>query len=279
MNKTIDEIYSDAVNRYKELMQDAGININPSLWSTTSVLRILFYAISVIVHIHQGMLQSAKSELDTLVKNKKPGILNWYREVTLGFQFGHVLPLNEIEYDNSGIEQSVIDASKVVKHCAVVPMNRGVHIKVAGESAGDLAALPAAQELALMEYLSRVIYAGVRINLTNGTADYLFADLTIYYDPLILDAQGRRLDGTNNAPVEQALDDYLKALTFNGLLVHMKLIDALQEVEGVVIPVANELKARYALVGWLPFEVSYLPQGGYIRRDVLNINYIPHGPI
>ena len=159
-----------------------------------------------------------------------------------------------------------------------------VYIKVAGEdNNGIRSTLTDEEELALRQYLALIKDAGVRIVLVNRPADELRLSLDVHYDPLVLDAQGATLDGTNNEPIQDAIRNYLSQLTFDGELTLTALTDQLQQVPGVVIPVINTAHSRYGNVqDWTPINEVYQSDAGHlsIADDDLTIHYIPrHVPL
>ena len=121
------------------------------------------------------------------------------------------------------------------------------------------------------------------MQVTSTSPDTLQLILTIYYDPLVLDISGGRLDGTSAYPVKDAVKQFLEQLPFNGLFVINSLIAALKEVDGVVIGVVNSAAATYAALPYQPIAVEYTPDAGYMVLDetyfIANISYLSHRPI
>jgi len=155
----------------------------------------------------------------------------------LDFQYGFDLLPDSDKFNNAGATAEQIAASKIVKYAAVGESSEDsrVIIKIAGESNGILAPITNAQRLAFESYINEVRYAGVKVTVINYLPDRLYLNLKIYRDPLLIDAQGNWiLNG--GKPVENAIKAYMKQLPFNGELVLAHLVDALQKVEGVLIP-------------------------------------------
>ncbi len=117
--------------------------------------------------------------------------------------------------------------------------------------------------------------AGVRLDVISLLPDKLKLGITIRYNPLLLDENGVCLR-TGKEPVKDAIKNYLKQLPFDGELSLMKLIDEIQEVEGV-----EDLKLTNALTAWIngtsyePYEVinmSVVPKSGWFKEE-LNVIY------
>lgn len=282
MARTLNEIKQDIYSSFLgNTTLEAMYGFNPTLpfenqFSKLSFEYNIIDIIAFAIYLLQELFGAHKTEVQNVIASTTPGRPSWYKLMTMNFQFGYALVPDEIYYDNTGIDNSLIEASKVVKYCAATGNLRGVRIKVAGEnSSGVLEPLTNAQAVALVNYLEQIKYAGVRIQLVNEPADLLKCTLQIHYDPLVLDSNGARLDGTSATPVQDAVDEFLKTMQFNGVFTEMALVDALQQVEGVVIPHVESLAAKYASVSYITFEVSYLPVAGYLRVGELNITYVP----
>jgi hypothetical protein len=106
----------------------------------------------------------------------------------------------------------------------------------------------------------------------------------IYYDPLILKADGSRLDGTASEPVRDAIKSFLKdgIGKFSGTYYKIKHIDWVQLVPGVVIPEVLECSANYGVIPFTDIDTEYEPDGGWIRFNDdadLEIEFIPHNAI
>jgi hypothetical protein len=79
----------------------------------------------------------------------------------------------------------------------------------------------------------------VVVELVNKKADHFYAEIDIYYSPLVFDGEGRRLFGTleGRNTVREAVKNYVQnMIPFNGEYRNADLIDVLQQLEGVVIP-------------------------------------------
>jgi hypothetical protein len=170
-----------------------------------------------------------------------------------------------------------------VAYAAVVEAERGLRIKVAKDNGTDLERLHPTEEMpAFTAYMNRVKDAGVKLLITSTAADELKLSLEVYYDPLILDSTGSRLDGSDNKPVQKAVRNYLRNLPFNGIFVLAYLVDVLQQVPGVVVPHVLAANARFASLPFTSFGVQYQPDSGYLRlinEGDLTITWIAKEPI
>jgi hypothetical protein len=121
--------------------------------------------------------------------------------------------------------------------------------------------------------------AGVKLLVSSNDPDSLKLELDIYYDPMVLDSQGGRVDGNSVKPVENTIRTYLRNLPFNGEFILATLTDRLQETPGVIIPQIVRAAAKYGEQEYKEIRVRYLPDAGYLRageENALTINYTPY---
>jgi hypothetical protein len=259
----------------------ANATLSPLLTSTSRVAiwRLLALVVATAIWTLETLFDIHVADVNETISKLKPHSLRWYAEKATAFQFGYNLVDDADYYDNTGLDETTVEASKVVAYAAVVEQDRGLRIKVARDVGADLAALTAPQLDAFEEYMKRIKDAGVRLNITSTAADELKLSLEIYYNPLVLNSAGGRLDGTVSEPVQDAVKEYLKNLPFNGVFVLQNLVDVLQLVDGVKIAHLVGSQARYGLLPFQSFGVKYLPDAGYLRLanpGDLTITFIPY---
>jgi hypothetical protein len=203
----------------------------------------------------------------------KIGSKTWYRKKMLEFQFGFSLTEMGI-YDNTGVLQADILASLIIKQSAIEEIDGRLKIKVATEDTNkDLAPLSAVQLIAFKNYAEAIKYAGTRLIIISRVPDDFKVNYTIYYDPLVLDVYGARLDGTENEPVQNAVRLFLRNLEFNGEMILTKLTDYLQTIEGVEEPVLVSASAKYGLFPYASVDEFYISDAGYMKLDELNTTF------
>jgi hypothetical protein len=116
--------------------------------------------------------------------------------------------------------------------------------------------------------------------IVNHLPDILLLNLQIYRDPLVLDSSGMSiLNG--NYPVQDAINEYMKELPFNGELVLAHFVDKLQKAEGVVIPHLVNAESQAIDINTNeymdaePINVKTIPVSGYFTiPNFDNVNYV-----
>ena len=279
MARTITEIQNDMISR---ITATAGLaDLNSS--SKVAVWRMWTYIVAVTVWALENLFDLHKNEVNTLINEKAPHSLRWYANKAKDFQYGSELVYEQDYYDNTGISDDDIAEKKIIAFSAVVEQAKGLRLKVARIVSDDLDALSNIQLASFEAYMNRIKDAGVNPLIVESLpADNLKLSLNIYYNPLVLDNTGARLDGTDPNPVGKKIKDYLKNLPFNGTMVLAYLVDALQQVDGVVIPHIVQAQARYGALPYTAFDVKYNPDAGYLRilnEADLQISYTPQSAI
>lgn len=262
MARTIAQIQQSMID---SITADDNLNSLTSI-SKTAIWRLFTYVFAFCVNALEVIQDNVVIEIQNIIAKMKPHTQRWYAEKCKAFQYGYDLPADSDLYDNTGLTDSVIDASKIIKYVAVIDQARGLRIKVA-TGTDEITPLSTPQKNAFIEYVRRIKDAGVKIIVDSLPADLLKLSLQIYYDPLILKSDGSRFDGTNETPVQNAIKEYLKALPFNGVFVLAYLIDALQKVEGVEIPHIVTAQAKYGSLPYSLITVKYLPDAGYLKFE------------
>lgn len=270
--RTLQEIQSEILQAKEAEPLLSELNSN----SKTAIWRLWIYITSFAIWSLEKIFDQHKKEVDFRLSELKPHTARWYKNKALAFQYGFDLQKDSDIFNNTGKTEDEINTSKIVKYSAVVEKDTGqLIVKIATENAGKLQPISPTQLQAFQAYMAEIKDAGVRVTITNYLPDRLILDLEIYYDPLILDENGtHRLSAEK--PVEQAIEQYMKELPFNGEMILAHLIDKLQAVEGVKIP--HLVNAQSS---WIdphsggygtpqPISVAVIPESGYFEVSFEN---------
>ena len=248
----------------------AGVTADPTLGpalTSTSMVAIWYlwtYIVAVCQWTLEVLFDDHVEEVNNIIATQKPHSLQWYVTMAKGFQYGVSLPADS---DTYAAVPPADPAVLIVANAAAVELTNLVRIKVAKLAGGILAALTTPELTAFTAYMAKIKDAGVRLQCTSGNADNLQLALTVFYDPLILNADGSRIDGTTTTPVSDAVNNFLDNLPFNGVFVLNSLIGTLQAVHGVVIGQVIAAQANYGSTPYVPIPVQYVPDAGYMKMD------------
>jgi len=226
------------------------------------------------------LMDTFVQEVNEKVAALKPHSLRWYAAKAEAFQYGRALALDSDTYDNTNVPEETAESERIVKYAAVTERDAQLAVKVAKQS-DDLMPLSEAELTAFRAYMNEIKDAGVKLSIVSHAADSLKLGLTIYYDPLILSSNGSRIDGASSTPVRDAITRFLQNLPFNGEFVIAYLTDALQQVDGVVIPHVAGCFTKYSDLPFTSVNISVVPESGYLRLadQDFAVTYIAKAPL
>lgn len=251
-------------------------------FSMASFENFLFEVLAFALFVHEQLFKKHRNDIDEQLYNQKSGRLPWYRFMALQFQSGFSLLPDSDKFDNTNATPEEIENSKIVQYAAVNETDdeSRVIIKIAAEDSGELMPINETELEAFEFYVSEFKWAGVPTTVVNLPPDKLFLQIEVYRDPLVLDTNGVSISN-GNIPVEDAIEEYMKELPFNGQFVIADFVDKLQEVEGVEIPHIVGISSSYIEAeseGYgepVFFDVRRIPQSGYFKVSSFeNINYV-----
>ena len=219
-NETIQSIY--------ELNPDKTFD---EQFSKVSIEAVLIYIFSASVWLLEQLWESFKIETEQRIDDAYVTSLSWYYHKALEFQKGDALEFDSRTYS---YRYPIIDASKqIVKNVAIrqVIDENVTKLKVYF-SDENKQPLPPDLRTSFETYMREIGAAGTHYLFVSEASDPLRVHLRIYYDPLVLDSTGTRLEG-GGKPVEETVESYLDSLEYGGTFYASKLIDMLQITQGV----------------------------------------------
>jgi hypothetical protein len=262
MARSVDEIYNELLPKVKNAL---GIDEN-TIVSAVSIEGMLTYAFAFAANLVEQVFDKVKAEIQSYVDNMKPHSRLWYSNMVKDFQYGYEVDEETLNYDNSGLTEEEIAASKIVESVSIVDGDNNLQVKVARKDGDDLGAFSSDQLNALESYIGIKKDAGVKINLTSNEADQLKMSADIYVDPLLFNSDGT-LIVTGETPVHDAIKKHLKNLPFNGVYSVVGHIDEIQAVDGVVFPGKVAIEHKYGDLGFTSISDFVIPDAGYLRFE------------
>ncbi len=262
MARTIDQIQNEI---YQRIANDQTLSTELTSTSKVAIWRLWVYIIAFAIWIHEAIVEEN-------AKNSRVHTLLWYQSQALLFLDGIDLQWENGQFSYPTLIED-IEARKLVKRCAVLENKDGeLVIKITGDRNQPL---EDNQERRFTTYMNEIKDAGNRLKIVNREADSLKLHLDVYVDTLVIDLDtGQYLETSQTyKPVEDSIENYLNHLEFNGALIKNRLIDAVQEAQGVYDLEIKVLQHRY---GELPFtNVGRLivPDAGHFKIEELVINY------
>tara|TARA_R110000868_G_scaffold52171_6_gene165048 strand:+ start:30197 stop:31039 length:843 start_codon:yes stop_codon:yes gene_type:complete len=203
--------------------------------SKVAIFRLFAYVVAYAIWLHESFFDQHTKEVNERLANEKAGTLPWYRTMALRFQFGFDLMADKDYFDNGTATEDQIEASKIIKYAAVNEADDSsrVILKIAGETDGVLSDFDDPSQVeSIQAYINEIRVAGVQVTIINYKADQLYINLQIKRDAALLDENGMS-KLVANYPVNEALQEFMKELDFNGELRLSALVDKIQLVPGV----------------------------------------------
>ncbi len=274
MARSIEEIYESIVNEINGYSILRGLVKVPEDFGTfretvensskLDIGRQLIYGVAYAIHTLETIFDTHRKEVQLIADTAVPQTDRWVRDMTLKFQYGDELKWVGDRYDYEQIDES----KRLVKQCAVLTQRGRALIKVAKGEVGSLEPLSDEEQNALIEYWRLLRPVGTDLNVVSAIADDLKVKLTIYRDPLVLNRDGTLRSG-NGKPVENAIDNYLQLLPFNGRFWSDQLVDAIQAAQGVQAVDLDEVRARYGSLDYALITTGFYDSfAGYMKLDL-----------
>ena len=223
MARTSAQIFDNMVAAKNAEPSLAGLTSN----SATAFWRLIFWVCANAIAVLELAWDAFKITVQSLLDAQAVGNVDWYRKQILAFQYG-----DSLVFLNDKYQYAALDATKkIIARCAIIEANDPsvgavLRVKVAKSNGSNLTALSNTELTALESYMSKIRFAGTRYQLFSNNGDILKIGLKIYFDPIIPQA-------TIQVNIEATIQNYIKNLPFNGELMIIKLIDALQLIDGV----------------------------------------------
>lgn len=236
MARTTQEIkrqMTDAFMGDPDIQQKYGLKAGDtfaSRFSVVSLESILFFIVASAHHILERIFDKFKDDVMMQINRSVVATIPWYHRQALAYQYGDILL-----FDDSRLQwrYAIEDERKrIVRYVAV--KDRGGSIQILASKEQDGLPVPLANDelIAFKHYMNAIKIAGVVLSVRSLPADELSIHARIQLNPLVYSPDGLRIrDGKR--PVEDAIRDYLKGITYGGVFNKTRLVDAIQAVEGV----------------------------------------------
>jgi hypothetical protein len=128
-------------------------------------------------------------------------------------------------------------------------------------------------------YINVVQPAGVKIVKESNVPDQIRMGWKIYYNPLIINSDGDRIDGTVQDVGRAAIKEYLTQIVFNGIYAPQNHEVFVKSIDGIELCLIQYVQTKYAGYDWITVNDIATPDSGYYRfasdTDLI-IEYIPY---
>ncbi|MDP2723213.1 MAG: hypothetical protein Q8O72_10680 [Bacteroidales bacterium] len=257
--------YTDNANPGSVLDDEQTLLEDLTSISKVAIWRLFMFIIAVAIWIHEGLWFVFRSEVDTSIDKHQPHTTRWYQEESKTFQYGDDLAWNA---EKHRYEYAVYDKTKrIIQRSAAYEGSGIVAIKVARLLNNELAALDEQQEAAFTAFWQKNKDAGVVINIITSAADLLKLEYEIFFDPLIIAPDGSLISDPAIRPVDDAINNYIANLDFNGRFRLEKCDAYIYDVVGVIDYKRVSAQTKAGLNDYEDINISKVALSGYFIID------------
>lgn len=286
MNKSLQDIINEIIKEKENNPVLSGLDST----SKTAVWRQLLEVVAFIIFNFQEAVNLHLKEIENKIANQKVPRLPWYRQKAFDFQDGFALIPETDQFSPTYMEGGVeviatlerIEASKIIKYCAVTRSKSNgrvkIAMKIAGANTDDI--LDNDKVKAFIKYIEEIQAAGDDIVVINFLPDILRLGFKVVIDPLVLNENGMSII-TGTYPVQETIQRFLLNTPFNGELSVQSLREAIKATAGVRDLQELDVQSKWidpALNGYgffQPITISRIPKSGRFKVDNWdNITYI-----
>lgn len=268
MARTIQQIYDNII---ADMANYEALNeINSQ--SATALFKLFAYVFAYAAWTLESLFDLFIADVDEKLLRPANNV-RVYQQRALSYQHGDELIWLE---DKQHFDYLVIDDEKqIVAQSAAIDGQGRVTIKVVKDVNGQLEPLTTAELAGLSNFMERTKDAGVFISVLSNLPDDLSVHYDFIYDPLVITSDGRLLSDNSIYPVQNAIDNYIAELDFNGRFSISKLENAIQAVPGLIDFRRYEITSRQGAADFAPINVDIVAVSGYMKLHVSSIiNYI-----
>lgn len=209
-------------------------------FSNVSIEAILTYIAAVAIWTLECLMAKHKADIDTRITENALCSIPWYHAQCLNFQLGH-----SVEFDPDTYRfqyPSVDENARIVKFASVRQLEvEGVTKLRIHVSKLNKQPLTTSEKQAFEAYIKEISAAGIHYEIISQAPTSLSFKLQVVRNAMVLDMNGNRLNGGGNS-VNEAISGYLDNIIYGGVFNRTKLIDAIQQADGVVDVILNEVK-------------------------------------
>lgn len=273
MARTVTVIYNEMLAEKAKYQSLDGLTNTTS----TAIWSSVMYACAVVIATFEQLQDVFKSELLEQASKLPIGTANWYAQKALDYQEGYSLVYNR---SNGGFEYQTFDeTSKINKVSSCVNEGGNIVIKVAkNNGSGSLTNLTEPQITQVYNYFQTIKVVGPLLKVLSLSPDLMRLNIRVKVDNTKINSLGQSVTSLTTYPVEDAINLHIGSFslqTFGTELTLLSIIDAIQNVDGVLNVKVNECKAKgasdvaftnvlandmntyYSIAGYLEIDPSY----------------------
>jgi|GEM_PF-136751 hypothetical protein len=227
MARTLTEIYTVAKNYRNQYLELTEFQNS----SKMSVIDAFTWVTSACIWTFENILDVFKVDLAKDLQNRINGNAAYYANALLKYQSGDELEMNE---EGTAFSYPTIDETKrVITRVSYSEYqeegfyDKQLMLKIATGEPGAYERVSDEELLAIRAYFNQIAFAGTHATIVSRKGDVLVPRVTVYYDGAISEEEVYK-------NIEDALNNFIANVSFDGVIYTQKIIDAIQRAEHVV---------------------------------------------
>jgi len=263
--KTTEQIFNEIIAEKTSGMYAELDELNST--SKVSIWRLNAWIFAFFSKAINELFESFQIYIESVFAKNQHGTLTWWITELKKFQYN-----DQLEFIGGVFKYALIDVSKqIIKQVAVETLNKVLVFKVVKiNSSGILTPLSGAELVSFLNYCNRIKFPGTFIQAISTPADNLKLSFKIYYDAL-LDKSAIEKE------IRTTVESYVKNIVFNGKFIPTKLVDEIQKITGVDIPIyISGFHKNYSENSYTPINDYFTAAAGYAEITELNLQFEPN---
>jgi hypothetical protein len=246
---------------YDSLLQDVNSRSKVAVW------RLICWIVAYAIWLFEKMQDLFKADLQQLIEATRFGTLPWYQEKAMDFQYG-----DDLSYVNYHFVYDPLDTSKqIIKRAAATVATGQISLKVAKLDGNDPVKLETDELTAFQAYVSQIKPPGERLVVISLDPDLMKLEMEVIYDPQVMKSDGSLISDPTVKPVEDAINDYLAGIVWDGKFNIRKWVDAVQLAQGVIDPRPGNAYGKASdASAYTSIANDYYSTSGYMVVDPAN---------
>ena len=227
MARTLTEIYTVAKNYRNQYLELTEFQNS----SKMSVIDAFTWVTSACIWTFENILDVFKVDLAKDLQNRINGNAAYYANALLKYQSGDELEMNE---EGTAFSYPTIDETKrVITRVSYSEYqeegfyDKQLMLKIATGEPGAYERVSDEELLAIRAYFNQIAFAGTHATIVSRKGDVLVPRVTVYYDGAVSEEEVYK-------NIEDALNNFIDNVSFDGVIYTQKIIDAIQRAEHVV---------------------------------------------
>lgn len=227
MARTLTEIYTVAKNYRNQYLELTEFQNS----SKMSVIDAFTWVTSACIWTFENIIDVFKVDLAKDLQNRINGNAAYYANALLKYQSGDELEMNE---EGTAFSYPTIDETKrVITRVSYSEYqeegfyDKQLILKIATGEPGAYERVSDEELLAIRAYFNQIAFAGTHATIVSRKGDVLVPRVTVYYDGAISEEEVYK-------NIEDALNNFIANVSFDGVIYTQKIIDAIQRAEHVV---------------------------------------------